>query len=139
MAKVSVSMPLPADPTKVWDMIGGFNSLADWHPAIETSEIEGEGKGSVRTLTLAGGGQIVERLEQLDDEGRLYRYSFVSGPLPVANYTGTIKITPGDQGGCTVEWSGEFEAAGAPEADAVKVMRDIYDAGLENLKKMLGG
>ena len=68
MPKVAMSVNLPASADKVWDLIGGFNALPDWHPAIEKSEIEGDGTGSVRTLHLVGGGTITERLERLDEE-----------------------------------------------------------------------
>lgn len=139
MAKVSVTTKVPASSKQVWDLIGGFNALPDWHPAVVKSQIEGEGKGSIRTLDLLGGGTITERLEQLDDTGQLYSYSILSSPLPVANYTGTIRITEEDDGSCSVEWSSDFEASGASEPDAVKTMQGIYEAGFENLRKMFGG
>ncbi len=138
MTKVSMSLNLGVSADKVWDLIGGFNALPDWHPAIEKSEIEGEGKGSVRTLHLAGGGTITERLEQLDDEGKHYSYAILSSPLPVADYKGTIRLQD-DGDGCKVVWESEFQPAGAPEGDAVDVIRGIYQAGFDNLKKMYGG
>jgi hypothetical protein len=140
MAKVSMSVNLPASADKVWDLIGGFNTLPDWHPAVEKSEVEGEGKGSVRTLHLVGGGTITERLVQLDEEGRVYSYSILSSPLPVANYTGTIRLKESADGsGCALEWESDFEAEGAPEGDAVQAIQGIYQAGFDNLKKMFGG
>lgn len=138
MAKVSMSLNLGVSADKVWDLIGGFNALPDWHPAVEKSEIEGEGKGSVRTLHLVGGGEIRERLEQIDDEGKLYSYSILSSPLPVANYNSTIRLEEGDSG-CKVTWESDFQPAGAPESDAVDVINGIYQAGFDNLKKMFGG
>ena len=139
MAKVSMSVDLHESAEKVWDMIGGFNALPDWHPAVEKSEIKGEGKGSIRTLHLMGGGTIEERLEQMDEEGRVYSYSIVSGPLPVANYKSTIRLHPAEGGKCRVEWESDFEAAGVPENDAVKAIQGVYQAGFDNLKKMFGG
>lgn len=140
MAKVSMAMNLGVSSEQVWDMIGQFNALADWHPAVERSEIDGDGTGSIRTLHLVGGGKIEERLEQLDDSGKLYKYAILSGPLPVANYTSTIRIVEDESGGgCKVEWSSEFEPSGAPEPDAVAAIQGIYQAGLDNLKKMFGG
>ena len=141
MSKVSTSMKLGVSAKQVWDLIGGFNALPDWHPAIEKSTIEGgEGAtGSVRRLGLAGGGEIVERLEQLDDSGRSYSYSIVSSPLPLANYNSTIRVGEDADGNATVEWSGEFDPAGASETDAMKVVEGIYQAGFDNLKKMFGG
>ncbi len=133
-------MDLGASGKSVWDLIGGFNALPNWHPAVEKSEIEGDGKGSVRTLHLAGGGTITERLEQLDEDGKSYTYSILSSPLPVANYTSTIRLKEsGDGSGCVVEWESDFQASGAPEDDAVKAIQGVYTAGLDNLKKMFGG
>ena len=122
----------------VWNTIGGFNALADWHPAVEKSEVSTEGQDTIRTLSLAGGGTIVEKLETVSDKERVYSYSILDGPLPVANYTATIRVSSSN-GGCTVEWSSEFDPSGAPESDAVAAVRGIYEAGFENLKKMFGG
>ena len=138
MAKVKMSIDLGVSADKVWDLIGGFNALPDWHPAVEKSEIEGEGTGSVRTLHLAGGGTIRERLEQIDDEGKVYSYSILSSPLPVMNYNATLRLREGESG-CTVEWESDFQPSGAPEGDAVEVIRGVYQAGVDNLKKMFGG
>ena len=138
MAKVSMSTNLDVSADQLWQFIGHFNALPDWHPAVEKSELQEEGQ--VRKLTLAGGGTIVERLERIDDKERVYSYSIEDSPLPVANYKSTIRVRE-DEGGkrAVVEWSGEFTPTGASEQDAIKVMQDIYKAGLENLKKMYGG
>ncbi len=122
----------------VWSVIGGFNALPDWHPAIEKSELDEEGDAKIRTLSLVGGGTIVERLEQVDDSERAYTYWILSGPIPVADYVATIRVREAGQG-CTIEWSSEFTPSGAPESDAVAAVRGVYEAGFENLRKMFGG
>lgn len=137
MATVSMTQNLPVPAQMVWATIGGFNALPDWHPAVEKSELEEEGGATIRRLHLAGGGEIVERLEKVDDKERLYSYSIISGSLPVSNYTASIRVK--DIGvGCSVEWSSDFEASGAPEGDAVAAIRGIYETGFENLKRMFG-
>ncbi len=140
MAKVSMSTELGVPADRVWELIGRFNALPDWLPGVERSEIEGDGKGSVRTLHLAGGGTVTERLEALDDAGKTYSYSIVTSPLPVANHTATLRLREtADGSGCTVEWQSDFQPAGAPEGDAVAAIQGVYQAGLDNLKKMFGG
>lgn len=136
MSKVSMKTSIDAPVAKVWQTVGGFNTLPSWHPAVEQSELEGGGKR--RRLKLAGGGEILE--EQLDrDEGkRSYSYSILSGPLPVANYRSTFAVREEKDGSATVEWSGDFEPVG-PEADAVETIQQVYRTGLENLRKMFGG
>jgi ribosome-associated toxin RatA of RatAB toxin-antitoxin module len=138
MAKVSSSTDLPVSAKTVWAVIGNFNALPDWHPAVDKSELKKENGSTVRKLSLVGGGSIEEKLEQVDDKERRYTYTILSGPLPVSNYTATLKVRDSDKG-CSVEWSSEFEAKGAPEGDAVAAISGIYEAGFENLKKMFGG
>jgi len=135
MASVKMSSHFSATPNKVWDLIGGFNALADWHPAVEKSELE-EG-GTIRRLHLMGGGEIVEKLQRSDDDDHVYSYSILEGPLPVKGYVAEIRVRPeGD--GCEVEWSSSFEPAGASESDAVQAIHDVYQAGFDNLKKIFG-
>jgi hypothetical protein len=81
MTNVNLTTELPVPAAMVWNLIGGFNALPDWHPAIEKSEIEEDGGSTVRHLSLVGGGTIVERLDHVDESERLYSYSILSGPL----------------------------------------------------------
>ena len=139
MTKVSLSTKLPVSARMVWNVIGGFNNLARWHPAVAKSEETKEGVATVRRLTLQGGGTIVERLEGKDDTKRTYTYSILGGPLPVAGYKASLHVEENEGGrSCTVEWSSEFDPAGASESEAVKAIRRIYEAGFNNLGKMFG-
>lgn len=137
MAKINMKTNLNVAADEVWKLIGGFNTLPDWHPAIEKSELEEDGR--MRRLSLTGGGTIVEKLEQLDDSERVYTYSIIDSPLPVSNYTATIRVKEDGEGKTTVEWSSEFEAKGAAENEAMDVIAGIYQVGFDNLKKIFGG
>jgi uncharacterized protein YndB with AHSA1/START domain len=140
MSKVNVTTKLNVPADKVWELIGGFNALADWHPAIEKSELEEEGKGTIRRLTLAGGGTIIERLEHIDNNERVYSYAIIDSPLPVSDYVSTIRVRDeGDGNVSVVEWSSEFKPSGATEADAMETIQGIYQTGFDNLKKFFGG
>jgi Polyketide cyclase / dehydrase and lipid transport len=138
MSKVKMETKLPVRAEELWKTIGNFGSLADWNPTFTKSEATGETKGSTRTLTLAGGGQIEERLEQKSDSEKLCRYSILSGPLPLADYVSELRVRDNGDGTSTVEWSSEFQPKGAPESDVVKSVRDAYQAGFDNLQKMFG-
>lgn len=137
MAKVNMSTDLKVAPQQVWDLIGGFNTLPDWHPAVEKSELTEE--GSMRTLSLVGGGTITEKLVRKSDDERVYTYTIENSPLPVANYTSTISVKDDGKGNAHVEWSSEFNPEGASESDAVEVIKGIYQAGFDNLNKIFGG
>jgi carbon monoxide dehydrogenase subunit G len=136
MAKVSMSTDLNVSADQVWKLIGGFNALPDWHPSVEKSELTEEGQ--TRTLSLAGGGTIVEKLESVDEGARTYTYSITDSPLPVSNYTATIKVS-GEGENSTIEWSSDFEAAGASQEEAMQAIQGVYQAGFDNLQKMFKG
>ncbi len=116
----------------VWTKIGDFCGISNWHPAIEKCVLSADGK--MRTLSLKGGGTVVEKLENRDDAGHSYSYSIVDGPLPVANYVSTISVAK-DGAGSVVTWSGKYDAKGASDADSKKTMDGVYQAGVDVLVK----
>ncbi len=75
MATASASLTVSASADRVWNLIGGFDSLPDWLPYIPTSTLS-EG-GRVRHLANPDGDAIVERLEAFDQAGRSYTYSIL--------------------------------------------------------------
>lgn len=139
MAAIKMRTQVSASAAELWKTIGGFNALPAWHPAIEKSESTGQTAGAVRTLRLAGGGTVIERLEHYSDVERVYRYTIIDSPLPVANYAAEIRVIDNGDGTSNVEWSSEFASATGSESDAVKIIQGIYQAGFDNLKKMFGG
>ena len=114
----------------LWSKIGDFCGISNWHPAVEKCELSADGK--TRTLSLKGGGTIVEALVKMDAAGHSYTYSIVSSPLPVANYTSTIGVAA-DGAGSVMTWVGKYDAKGASDAEAKKVIDGIYNSGLKSL------
>jgi len=107
---------------------------------IERCEVEGEGVGAVRTLTLRGsGGVIVERLDARDAGAHSYTYSIINDcPLPVSNYSATVRLSAAGAGQTRVDWVGRFDPKGKPEADVVKLVEGIYRGGIARTNKKLG-
>jgi len=133
MTEVSLSRRVPAPADDVWELVGDFFKLADWHPAVTSSEPESGQQ--TRRLTLGDGSQIVEELVSNDDGSRTYTYSIVHpGPLPVKNYQGTIHVEA-DGEEAVVTWSGSFDPVGEAET-AQQALQDVYAAGLDNLRKL---
>jgi Polyketide cyclase / dehydrase and lipid transport len=137
MARVDEMQALAASAEEVWRLIGGYDALSEWHPAVERSALEDAGR--VRRLSLRGGGALLERLHAFSEREHSYAYSIEEGPLPVANYRSTLSVRDrGGKRGCEVFWSGDFAPAGATESEAVAVIRGIYRAGLDTLAKRFG-
>lgn len=139
MLNVHESVVLSAGAAEVWAAISEFGNLAGWHPAAVTSTIETRGADTIRVINVSGGGVLTEKLEAHDDAAMSQSYSIVDGPLPVSDYHSTIKVTAGDDGKCTVDWTGKFKADGAADDEtASKIISGIYTAGLSALEKRFG-
>lgn len=123
---------------KVWQQITEFCAVANWHPAVEKCELrDGAGKKQERVLSLKGGGTIEEQLQSVTASRRTVRYTLLSGPLPVANYSASIALTAGTKTSTTVIWSSHFDAKGASNDEARKVISGVYTSGLQGLKAKL--
>lgn len=143
--KVTEKVTIDATPAAVWARIKNFDSLKDWHPAVATSPADkGNEEGSVRNVTLKGGGALVETLESFDDAKMKYSYRLKDGSaLPVSNYTSTITVS-GEGNQAIVEWRGAFYRSfpnNDPPPDqndeaALKAITGVYQSGLANLKKL---
>ena len=143
--KVIESIDIDAPVDTVWPLIADFaQGWSKWHPAITSSVADnGNNVGSSRTLTLANGKTLVERLDALDAETHTLKYFAKAGgdALPVTNYSSTITVT--SEGGKThVEWRGAFYRGypnGNPPPDqndeaALAAVTNVYQTGLKNLK-----
>lgn len=132
MTHVSVSYVYPVHPDRAWALLGNPASLADWHPAIQSSTTE----GATRRCTLADGGEVVETILELDDAARQYKYSIDSSPLPIRDYVSLVSVTPNDSG-CQVTWESDFAVIGAPTEQIEAAIRGLYEAGLTELRSLL--
>ena len=117
-------------------MVGRFNTLGQWHPLVRRSDTRGVGKGAMRHVGLFGGGTMVERLEHVSDAERVYLYSLVEGPFPVEHCVSEIRVTDTGDGTSVVSWSSNFIASGVPDREAAKALRTVFNAGLENIKRI---
>lgn len=144
MPRAYASGIVDAPVEKVWSVLREFNALPSWHSAIEASAIvEGTDGvcGAVRTLSLAGGGSVSERLLAVDDHTRTTTYTFTdSGPFAVRSYFATIHASPVTTDGRTfVEWFADFEAAEQDERQLTDTFAGgVFAGGIAALVAHLG-
>lgn len=133
---VTRSVDVAAAPAKAWEAIGHFCGIGVWHPAVAKCELGVRDAKPMRTLSLKGGGTIIEEETARSDAKLSYSYTIIESPLPVADYNSTIAVKPHGSGS-TISWTGDFKAKGAPDAKAKEVIAGIYEAGLGALKAKL--
>ena len=135
MTTVAVIETINSNAQSVWDILGDFGGIKVGGP-ITAFTLDGEGVGAVRSITM-GGANVVERLEEFDAAGMALKYAITNDdcPLPVSEYSATIKVISNGDNACTVEWIGTFEPKGAPEEVASKTVKGIYTGGIARARK----
>ncbi|MER2195008.1 SRPBCC family protein [Methylobacterium brachiatum] len=138
--EVTRSRDIPAPPAAVWALVGEFCAIGLWHPQVErcilSREDDDDGiRAQIRGLVTKGGlGTIVEVETARDEAAMSYSYSFIQGPLPVRSYNATLAVRP-NGAGATVIWTATFDAEGMTDAEAVKDITGVYDAGLAGIAR----
>ncbi|MDU9393898.1 SRPBCC family protein [Pseudomonas sp. zfem002] len=133
---------LKASADLVWQIVGNFNGLQVWHPAVTGSQLtagDNNEVGAERLLALDGGGTIKERLLDYSSSERRYRYCILDSPLPVSGYESVVRVEDSGDGRCRVVWSGSFAAQGVSDGQAAEIVQGIYDAGLGYLREQFAG
>jgi hypothetical protein len=130
--RTAISAPADA----VWKIVRDFGRPDRFIAAVQASRLEGSGVGARRILAF-GDAEVIEQLDALDDKARSLTYSIVSAPLPMEGYVSTMRVRGTGKGRCELEWSCSFTPKGAPEADAKKIVEDVYSAGFAGIKKLV--
>jgi len=125
----------PGLPPEIWAVVGDFCAIKDWHPAVAECVETKEGDATFRTLTLKDGGKIKEKLTGTEDNA--YTYEIVESPLPIKNYKSKLWLEVDDEPDRSVIlWQSDFDANGASDADAKKIITGILADGVKGIKKL---
>ena len=134
---VTREVTIDSTPATVWKLVGNFNALDVWHPAVRKSELNGAGTkvGTRRMLTLVDSKKTtIEQLTAYDPAKTSYSYTIVRGPLPVVNYTGTITLKATPEGKTLLKWTSTFDAPEGSEASySTHAVEALFDSGLAKL------
>ena len=141
--RVSKSVDINAPAEVVWSKVKDFNNLNGWHPAVaKDTIIKGRNNhvGAVRLLTLGDGGTIHEKLLGYNAPGMNMTYAILEGVLPVSDYRSTVIVQALSDTTSRATWSGSFKhAPNADDKTASDTISSVYQAGLDNLKKISEG
>jgi hypothetical protein len=148
--KVTESIVVNAPATRVWELVGGFCAIADWHPGVHRCDASGtNAKGTTRILTIGAddGPQIHEELLKFDADKMTYKYKVTktdNNVLPVITYSAFFTVKDNGDNSTLVEWRSGFYRAfpnGNPPPElndeaAVKAVTGSYRAGLAEIKRL---
>ena len=106
---------LNASAREVWEVIGGFFTIHEWHPDIVHTEIPATQTSTRklrRILTFPGQPTTTEELVSMDNVDFHYTYKWHEGPWgeAVKNYHASIRVFAGDEdNSCVVQWASSFD------------------------------
>jgi len=124
------TMDVQAAPSAVWEMIGPFCSIQDWHPVVGTCEEDGNTPPTRTIVTADGQATFVELQTARDDGEHSYSYTILSSPLPLTDYTATISVDDNGSGMSTITWTSVYDANEGHEQDVIDALTGVYESGL---------
>jgi mxaD protein len=127
--EIKETSQLPSNANTVWNCIGDFGAVGDWHPMLEHVRSEGNKRGARRYVTANDGSKQVEQLEVYDPDRRFYRYSMVETTLPFCDYSAEFRVDEAGPDASVVTWSAHFAVWGVQEQDGAEPIRQFLKAG----------
>lgn len=121
---ITSSVSVAADSSAVWQAVGDFCDVDDWHPGIVSCVLEARDGAVHRQLTLGDGALVLEQLVS-SVAGESYTYNIMEAPLPITDYVSTVSVSVGNP--TTVTWAGNFKSD-VPDMEGA--IQGLYDGGL---------
>lgn len=129
--KVQRTLQLSSSSTEVWNVVGDFCDIDDWHPNLQACTLKVIDGRLHRSVTTVAGTVFLEK-RIAADPGLSYTYTAVHSPLPIENFTATFSIEPLD--GSLISWSVRF-SSDDPQMEAV--VAEMLDVGIAAIESQL--
>jgi len=127
-SNVEVRKTININAELAWDTIRRSDGLETWFPAITSCRLDGD----KRFCTLAGGGDVVETILEIDNRSRIFRYSVDEHPLPVGPVQTSIQIIERGSN-CEVIWRANFEGSDEGVKMVAPMLEGLYAQGIDAL------
>lgn len=131
--RVVQSIELGASAEEIWEVIGGFFTIHEWHPDITELEVlkeQTETREMRRLLTFPGQPKAIEELVMLDNDDFHYRYKWHAGTWGemIHKYYSDLRVFDLKGGTSIVQWIATFYY----KEDAIS---EFYQRGFDELLK----
>lgn len=128
-ARVTTAVP----PAAAWKLAGDPERIPEWFTPVVEARVDGD----ERTVVMANGAELVERLVDRDDTAHRYSYEVVSGIPGLTSHRATIAVeAAGD--GSEISW--RQQATSSVEGYDIEArLGGIMRQGLDHLRDILEG
>ena len=120
---------------KVFAAFYDFGGLTRLVPdAVSSCECIGEGVGSQRSISLADGGTVVERMDVAHDE-KVFAYSILENDaIPVDNYCAVITLEDTADGGTNISYGSNWLPRDPEQEDELQeLFAGLYNALIDGV------
>lgn len=137
LTKQSITKKLNVPTDKAWEAISKIGRLDVWFPIIATCKVEGNGVGAHRYMTLEGGGEITDVIEEINPIIKRLVYLRVKSPFPVTYYKGTVEIFDSFDSMAVIAWTIDFESDAENSEPVAQLVKGAISAGIDGMEKDL--
>lgn len=128
---VTVTTAVP--PAAAWKLAGDPARVGDWFAPVTDVRVDGD----ERTVVMANGAELVERLVDRDDAAHRYSYEVISGIPGLTSHRATISVEPAP-GGSTISWR-QTATSSVEGYDIEERLATGMRRGLDRLRDLLEG
>lgn len=136
LATLEVKKTIAVRSDEVWSAISSIGGLERWFPIISSCRVEGAGVGAIRVLTLADGAEMRDRVLEIDQSARRFRYERTHSPFPVSKYVGTVVVHDRD-GATEVSWTVDLDVAADARDQLASLIENALSDGISGLERDL--
>jgi|GEM_PF-4430045 len=120
----------------VWNKLIEFGGTEKFVPElIEKVDLKGNGIGAIRNIFLKGGGEIVEKLTEIDVEKHHMEFVIISTPMPISKYTGIFKVKKVTDNECEVIFISKFSVLSKKKVEMETIIKEFQETFISNLNK----
>lgn len=132
MPTIRATVTVNATPEKVWTVLSDMPATRQWLPGVVAARMDDD----LRVCTMVDGQEVHERISDVSDERRSFRFDHVRVPLPVERSGGTFTVNPADASGtAVVVLETLFEPLDPASVDHLTAgIRDAFQQSLESLR-----
>lgn len=134
--KQAITKKLNVPAEKAWQAIRDIGRLDVWFPIINTCQVEGQGAGAHRYMTLEGG-KITDLIEEISDADQRLVYLRTESPFPVTHYRGTVEVFDSYDAQAVVTWTIDFGSSPEDSAAVADLVKNAISDGIDGMEKDL--
>lgn len=137
LTQIAIAKKLTVPSEKAWEAIGEIGRLDVWFPSIATCRVEGNGVGAHRYMTLNRGGDITDRIVDIDQARRRLTYQRIRSPFPVSSYKGTVEVFESFDSRAIIVWTIDFESEPKDSVSVAQALQAGIGAGVDGMEEDL--